>query len=213
MEQEAIEFTKEVGNYCVQVKFLPDNINIDIVISLKDKSKIVLVWRVQFESLFILHFFDGLLNSLPEKLSTALQTNSLMLGADDGIHFLASLTFAVEAILDKSKYSNYYFAINRMSSKLKSVIEQLKGYQLKQAIRLAEELLHEMTQAKIACHIYIEFIFGELYRLRETKTPSSVDKETWDKCFQSPQCLNLLETFRSSLAIGTIIQDCHQTLS
>jgi hypothetical protein len=202
MAPEGEYYTIIDEKFCVELKFRRDRNCADLKIFIKQSQVVVLLWQFNYQSLYLIQILDGLLQDLPAKFSSAIQLNSLNIQNEFGIFSLASTLAGINIAAKNPNVSPVYLSIFDLKLKIEEIVRLLLSRRLADAIRKAEECTDQFMPVKMACHIFLHFIFGELHALRYSKAHSSASQEVWKRSFLVTPCLNLLATFSGSLRIG-----------
>ena len=185
--------------YLIKVTILREDIAIEIR---QPKLNKILRWtKLTPKSLFEVQALNSVLNDLPFKLATAIKLNQLERAEEFGYHCLVSTSSIIKGLnlSHKNNFEADSISLEELNTGFDEIIQLLKNRFVRAAVLSSKDLLDRLQPAKIACHLYLNFAYGEIFNAQSTeKVATAVNREMWLNAFDWIPCPNLLELFQLS---------------
>jgi hypothetical protein len=187
--------------YLIKVLICKEGVTIEIR---EPKLGKILRWsNLTPKSLFEVQTLNSILNDLPFKLATAIKLNQLEKPEEYGFHCLISITSTIQGlnVTQQINFEEDSISIQQLSADFDEICQLLKNRLIRSAVLSSKDLLNRLQPAKIACHLFLHFAYGELFNIQsfEDKVASTVNREMWIHCFEYISCPNLLKLFQLTL--------------
>lgn len=197
-----MEYSAEIYESKVKVKTVVNRAHISIQVEEKITGSILNWDNLNLTSLYLIQMLYSVIRELPYKLATAIKIFALEKKSENGYHSLAA-TVAILTGLVENENLKCDISLRELKNELDTICYMLrKRLQINMIYNQINVFLLKCQAPKIACHIFLNFSFGELLTLQTMTSKNSyspVHRELWTGCFQMAPCTILYERFHQCL--------------
>jgi len=203
-----MEYSVEVYQSKVKTVITNHDIYIEVVEEITNNR---LQWSyLKAESLYIIQTIYALICEFPSKFAAAIQISRLKKKKERGFHVLFATSTMLEGLI-----ANENITVTDISVKVLKEEFDVILYMFKKRISFnvicnqINVFLIKLQPTKLACHIFLNFAYGELVTIQTTcknKLCSEINTELWTSFFFLFPCTNLYENFQKAVTTNLLLQ-------
>jgi hypothetical protein len=203
-----MEYSVEVYQSKVKTVITNHDIYIEVVEEITNNR---LQWSyLKAESLYIIQTIYALICEFPSKFAAAIQISRLKKKKERGFHVLFATSTMLEGLI-----ANENITVTDISVKVLKEEFDVILYMFKKRISFnvicnqINVFLIKLQPTKLACHIFLNFAYGELVTIQTTcknKLCSEINTELWTSFFFLFPCTNLYEIFQKAVTTNLLLQ-------
>ena len=203
-----MEYSVEVYQSKVKTVITNHDIYIEVIEEITNNR---LQWSyLKAESLYIIQTIYALICEFPSKFAAAIQISRLKKKKERGFHVLFATSTMLEGLI-----ANENITVTDISVKVLKEEFDVILYMFKKRISFnvicnqINVFLIKLQPTKLACHIFLNFAYGELVTIQTTcknKLCSEINTELWTSFFFLFPCTNLYENFQKAVTTNLLLQ-------
>jgi len=203
-----MEYSVEVYQSKVKTVITNHDIYIEVVEEITNNR---LQWSyLKAESLYIIQTIYALICEFPSKFAAAIQISRLKKKKERGFHVLFATSTILEGLVANENISVADISVKVLKEEFDVILYMFKKrISFNVICNQINVFLIKLQPTKLACHIFLNFAYGELVTIQTTcknKLCSEINTELWTSFFFLFPCTNLYENFQKAVTTNLLLQ-------